>query len=143
MSKGGILVVVALLCVAAVATLWASAGHAVWSISVVDLKGEPLGSFTLELTDESADTCMGGVWKKARVVQTSFDPLAERMEAKDYFPTYDADSEVLTIQLNPPDLCDAYVLLRGKFSGHEASGDYHTWGFGGATPLGTFTAKRL
>jgi len=110
---------------------------------VVGLKGEALGSFTLELTDESAETCMGGVWKKGRVVQTSFQPLTERMKAKDYFPTYDADGEVLTIQLNPPDLCDAYVLLRGKFSGEEASGDYHAWGFGGSTPLGTFTAKRL
>jgi len=142
-SKSGILVVVALSCVAAVAALWASAGHAVWSISVIGLKGEALGTLTLELTGESADTCMGGDWKKIRVVQTSFQPVAERMEAIDYFPTYEADGEVLTIQLNRPDICDAYELLSGKFSGREGRGDYSTLGLGGGTRLGTFAAKKL
>ena len=143
MSKSGILVVVALLCVAAGSALWASADHPVWSISVVGLKGKASGTFTLELTDEKADTCMSGDWKKARVVQSSFQPLTKRLEAKDYFPTYEADGEVLTIQLNSPGLCDAYELLSGKFSGREGRGDYSSEGLFGGTALGTFTAKRL
>ena len=95
MSKGGILVIVALSCVAAVAALWASAGNAVWSISVVGLKGEALGTLTLELTNESARTCMSGDWKKARVIQSSFQPLATQLETKDYFPTYEEDGDGL------------------------------------------------
>ncbi len=143
MSKGWMLAVVAVLCVAAGAALWASAGNAVWSISVVGLKGEALGTFTVELTDESAQSCMSGDWRKVRVVQSTFQPLTTHLESKDYYPSYEADGEVLTIQLNSPGLCDAYVFLGGTFSGREGRGDYRTMGLDGGEPLGTFTAKRL
>ena len=139
MSKGGILIIVALLCATAVA---ASAGNPVWSISVFGLKGEPLGDLTLELADESADTCVSGAWKKARLLQSSFQSLAKLFETKDYFPTYESDGEVLTIQLNSPRMCDAYLLLTGKFSTRDGSGDYTSTGLGGGELRGTFTAKK-
>jgi hypothetical protein len=142
MSKDGILVIVALLCVAPVAAHAASARGAIWLIDVVGLKGKSLGTVTLELTDESASTCMSGDWKKAHLVRSSFQLLAKQLETKKYFPTYEANGQVLTIQLNPPDLCDAYLLLSGKFSEHEGKGDYNALGLGGVTRLGTFTAKR-
>ena len=69
----------------------------VWSLNVVGLKGESLGILTLELTDESASTCMSGEWKKSHLIQSSFQSLAEQFETKDYFPTYEADGQVLTI----------------------------------------------
>jgi hypothetical protein len=140
MSKGGILIVVALLCAAVVA---ASARDPVWSISVLGVKGESLGALTLELTDESADTCISGDWKKARLLQSSFPSLAKLFETKGYFPAYELNGKDITIQLNSPGMCDAYRLLTGKISAREGSGDYTSTGMFGGEKLGTFTAKRL
>ena len=109
---------------------------------MVGLKGEVLGTVTLELSDESARTCMAGAWKKARIIQSSFQSFSKQFEAKDYFPTYEATGETLTIQLNSPNLCDAYLFLSGKFTEREGKGDYFAEGLGGVNPLGTFTAKR-
>jgi hypothetical protein len=118
------------------------ATRSVWSISVVGLKGESLGAFTLQLSDESTDTCMSGQWKKARLLQSSFQSLSKRVDDKDSFLTYEIDGQVLTIQLNSPRLCDAYVMLSGKFSEREGKGEYFSEGLGGANHLGTFTAVR-
>jgi hypothetical protein len=140
MSKGGILIVVALLCAAVVA---ASARDPVWSINVTGVKGESLGALTLELTNESARTCLSGDWKKARLLQSSFQSLAKLFESKGYFPTYELNGADLTIQLNSPGMCDAYILLTGKLSARDGSGDYTSEGLGGGELRGTFTAKRL
>lgn len=142
MCQHKLLVVIALLFVAPIAAQAASAEGPVWSISVVGLKGEPLGTITLELTDEKADTCMSGEWKKARLIQSSFPSLVTEFETKDYFPTYEAKGHVLTIQLNPPGLCDAYLFLSGHFTERDGKGDYRTFGLGYGNSLDTFTAKR-
>lgn len=119
-----------------------SANAPVWSISVVGLKGEALGTITLQLMDESANTCMSGDWKKARLISSSFQSPAKQFETGDYFPTYERKGHKLTVQMNPPGLCDAYLFLSGKFGEREGKGDYTGEGLGGVTPLGTFTAKR-
>ena len=124
------------------AALAASATHSVWSINVVGLKGESLGTFTLELLDESTDTCMSGEWKKARLIQSSFQSLPKRVDDQGYFPTYETNGQNLTIQLNSPRLCDAYVMLSGKFTEREGRGEYFSESLGGANHLGTFTAER-
>jgi hypothetical protein len=136
------LVIVALLCSTPIVAQAESATGPIWSINVVGLKGEPLGTVTLELTDEGARTCMSGDWKKARLIQSSFQSPTKQLETKDYFPTYEANGQTVTIQLNPPGLCDAYLMLSGKFSGNDGNGDYNSLGLGGVRPLGTFTAKR-
>ena len=141
MSKDRIVFVVALL-FTPIAAQAAPATGSVWSIKVVGLKHESLGAVTLELTDENARTCMSGEWKKARLISSSFQSPAKRFETKDYFPTYEINGQTLTIQMNPPGLCDAYLFLSGKFSDREGKGDYDALGLGGAIPLGTFTAKR-
>jgi hypothetical protein len=141
MSRGRITFIVALL-LTFIAAPAASAAGPVWSINVFGLKGEALGTVTLELTDEDARTCMSGEWKKARLVKSSFQSPTKRYETRDYFPTYEADGQTLTIQMNPQGLCDAYLFFIGKFSDREGKGDYKALGLGGATPLGTFTAKR-
>lgn len=120
----------------------ASVTHSVWSINVVGLKGELLGTFTLELSDESTDTCMSGEWKKARLVRSSFPALPNPVDSKSYFPTYESDGQTLTIQLNSPRLCDAYLMLSGKFTDREGKGEYFSESLGGANHLGTFTAER-
>ena len=79
------------------ATLTFAEPGSVWSLNVVGLKGESLGTVTLELTDESASTCMSGEWKKAHLIQSSFQSPAKQFETKDYFPTYETDGQVLTI----------------------------------------------
>jgi|SRR3954471_15543986 hypothetical protein len=142
MSKDRILVIVALLCFSPVAAQAESVTGSVWSISVLGLKGESLGTITLGLTDESARTCMSGEWKRARLISSSFQSPAKQFETGDYFPTYETKGQILTIQMNPPGLCDAYLFLKGKFTEHEGKGDYVALGLGGATPLGTFTAKK-
>jgi len=75
----------------------ASAPGTVLSLSVAGLKGESLGILTLELSDESARTCMSGEWKKARIIQSSLQSLAMEFETKNYFPTYETDGQILTI----------------------------------------------
>jgi hypothetical protein len=124
------------------AVLTASAIRSVWSINVVGLKREALGEFTIELSDESTDTCMSGEWKKARLVKSSFQLLSKRVEDKSYFPTYERDGQTLTIQLNSPGLCDAYMMLSGKFAERDGKGEYFSESLGGANHLGTFTAER-
>ena len=142
MSKVDIIAVAALLCFTHLAAHAAPAQ--VWSVSVIDLKSEPLGTVTLELTDESTHTCMAGKeWKKARVIDSSFPSLARLFETKGYFPTYTEDGpHAITIQLNPSTLCDGYLFLGGKFTEHEAKGDYFTFNMHGGDKLGTFTAKK-
>jgi len=133
--------IAALLCFTSLAAHAAS--DSVWAVNVVGLKGEPLGTLTLELTDESTSTCMAGNWKKARLVESSFPSLARLFEEKGYFPTYQKDGPAaLTIQLYPATVCDAYLFLGGKFTGREAEGDYFTFNMHGGDNLGTFTAKR-
>jgi hypothetical protein len=124
------------------AALAASAMRSVWSISVAGLKGESLGAFTLELSDESTGTCMSGQWKKAHLIRSSFKLLSKLADDKGYFPTYETDGQTLTIQLNSPGLCDAYVMLSGKFTERAGKGEYFSEGLGGAIHLGTFTAER-
>jgi len=119
-----------------------SLSRSVWSINVVGLKGEPSGTFTLELTDEGTDTCMSGEWKKARLIQSSFQVIPNPSDDKGYFPTYEVDGQTLTIQLNSPGLCDAYLMLSGKFTEREGRGKYFSESLFGGHHLGTFTAKR-
>jgi hypothetical protein len=114
----------------------------VWSIKLVGLKGEPLGNVTLEFTDENAKTCMSGEWKKTRIINRSFQSPDNKFETKEYYPTYEVNDHVVTIQLNPPDLCDAYIMLDGDFREREGEGRYNVMGLDGVSPLGTFTAKR-
>jgi len=142
MSKQRIFVVIALLFANPLAAQAASATAPVWSISVVGLKGEALGTITIQLTDENANTCMSGNWKKARLISSSFQSPAKQFQTGDYFPTYERKGHELTVQMNPPGLCDAYLFLSGKFGEREGKGDYTGEGLGGVTPLGTFTAKR-
>ena len=120
----------------------APAPGSVWSISIVDLKGKSLGTITLELTDESTHTCMSGEWKKTRLISSSFQSPEKALESKEYIPTYETEGQTLTIQLNPPNLCDAYLFLTGKFTERDGKGDYTTYGLGGGIPRGKFTAKR-
>lgn len=109
---------------------------------MLGLKGEPLGSFKIELLEEDTDTCMSGHWKKARLIQSSFQLLTQTIGDKAYFPTYEANGEKLTIQLNPPRLCDAYVMLEGKFTKRKGKGEYFGMGLGRVDRLGTFTAEK-
>jgi hypothetical protein len=124
------------------AALAASATRSVWSIDVVGLKGESLGAFTIELSDESTGTCMSGQWKKARLISSSFQLFSKLVDDKSYFPTYETDGQTLTIQLNSPRLCDAYVMLSGKFTERDGRGEYFSESLGGANHLGTFTAEK-
>lgn len=127
----------------------AATPRSIWSINIVGLKGEPLGAITMELSGESARTCMSGEWKKVRVIESSFPSLkdqarinGEQFGIKEIFPTYRTDGQIVVVQLNPPGLCDAYELLSGQFTERDGRGDYVAMGLRGIIPMGTFSAKR-
>ena len=124
------------------ATQVAASPGSIWSINVVGLKGEPLGTVKLEFLNENVRTCMEGKWKRARLVESSFPSIAKLFGTKDDFPTYEENGQNLRIQLNPPGLCDAYLFLHGRFTEQGGKGDYLALGLGGAKFLGAFTAKR-
>ncbi len=108
------------------------------------LKGESLGNFTIELSDEiGARSCGGGFLKKARLMQNSVQSVAKEAETKGYFPTYWAHGERLMIELDQPGVCDGGLVVEGKFAPREGKGDYFSVSRGNFRhPLGTFTAVK-
>jgi len=113
----------------------------VWSINLFDLKGESLGSFTIQLLDESGNWFGESNVRKARLLQSSVrsPPFLREFATKGYFPTYRADGERLTILLSH--VSDYSLSLSGTFTAREGKGNYAEWGRGFQRPLGTFTAK--
>jgi len=75
-----------------------------WVFDLYDAKGRPDGSISFRVTDETADTCLGGDWKRLVVLQESNSSTRN--------PAYSIQGRNLQILLST-ELCDAYDQLLG------------------------------
>lgn len=92
----------------------------VWAFVVVDKKGRMVGSMTLRFTDQPAETCIGGDWKKVEILRSSGDP--KRKGGTAAFvplgvaqPSYSLKGRALQIGLTA-NICDAYDEFTGELS---------------------------
>ncbi len=110
----------------------------VWTLRIQDLKHREVSVATIKFSNNVADSCMAGKWRRV-VVQSS------TTKDKDFFPLSEPLSYALEgseITIGRMDICDAYLHLTGKLNGAAVRGAYSSTGLGGSTVLGAFTLKR-
>lgn len=108
-----------------------------WRLRVMDLNNQLKVDATIRLTNESAQSCMGGSWKRA-VVE------AKTAQAIDFFPlqplAYKLERNVLT--LGRTQICDGYLFLTGKMESPTIRGSFDAVGWG-SKKLGTFSLQKI
>jgi hypothetical protein len=109
---------------------WASGNK--WRFVVADT-GKPSREVTFVVTDEPAETCMSGEWKRLDVSGDSALHLNQ--------PAYSVSGRNLQIQLST-DLCDAYDMLVGSLQGASFSGTHRFSGLRGSQDFGPVTGTK-
>ncbi|MET4674913.1 MULTISPECIES: hypothetical protein [unclassified Luteibacter] len=109
-----------------------------WNLAVENPEHRVVTTLTVEFTDEQAESCLGGDWKTVKVISSTtgdeaFFPRSEPL-------AYQIEQDQLTIGRNQ--MCDAYLLLKGKLGEPQVKGDYFSFGMGGSFPLGYFELSR-
>jgi hypothetical protein len=101
-----------------------------------DAKGQPVRRIAVALTDEPAESCLGGEWKKVRVIADDANGTAK--------PVYREDNGKLEVLLVNT-MCDAYDSYIGTLRGGRFSGEHVQYGWGSKTVgqvSGVFIAKQ-
>ena len=109
-----------------------------WQLRVFDLHNLVKVEATIRFTNEPAQSCMGGAWKRviveARDAQAeSFFPLSEPL-------TYSLEGNRLT--LGRTRVCDAYLFLSGPAGRSMITGSYDAVGWG-RRQLGSFVLGKI
>ena len=109
-----------------------------WSLKVENPSHHLVTTLTIEFTNKSAHSCLGGNWKSVNIVyatteDTHFYPVSDSL-------SYNIENNQITIGRN--EICDAYLMLSGAFSGETIRGEYYSFGLGGSSTLGFFTLSR-
>jgi hypothetical protein len=123
-------------CLAAEAYAQEPGSH--WQLRVMDMQNQVRVEATIRLSDETAESCMGGTWKRAVVEATT-------ARAEDFFPVtgplaYKLEHGVLT--LGQTQVCDAYLFLTGKTEGQLVQGAYDAVGWS-SKRLGSFSLQKI
>lgn len=101
-----------------------------------DAGGQPVRTIAVALTDEPGKSCLGGEWKKARVIADDADRTAEPV-----YRQHDGKLEVLLVNT----MCDAYDSYIGTLRAGRFSGEHVQYGWGSKTVgqvSGVFIAKQ-
>ncbi len=104
-----------------------------WVLVLLDEEGEVARSLTVRFTDQRADSCTEGDWRRVEI-------LAERPARHPSYlgkPAYELHGSALTIDLSA-NLCDNYYTLRGRLTENGVSGSHASGGMFGGKVLGTF-----
>jgi hypothetical protein len=119
------------------------AGHgqelrSTWRLRVMDMHKQVKVEATIRFTNETAESCMGGTWKRVivetKAVQTEkFLPLGGPL-------AYRIENGLLT--LGRTERCDDYLFLTGTATGSIIKGTYDAVGWG-STKLGSFSLTKL
>lgn len=104
-----------------------------WTIVEFNDSGENVRTLGLKLTDEPADTCMSGDWRKVKVVS---DPARYARES-----AYALSRNRLEILLNTG-LCDAYDSYIFDKDASLGRGEHVAYGMFGGKTLGRVVAYR-
>lgn len=110
-----------------------------WRLRVMDSQHRMKVDATIRFTAETAESCMGGTWKRIVVeAETAHEaalfPLAEPL-------AYELERGVLTIGRTA--VCDGYLFLTGKSEAGDISGKYDAVNIGSSKTLGYFSLKEF
>lgn len=110
----------------------------VWRLRVDDLQHAVKIDATIRFTDEPANSCMSGGWKRIVVETTS-------VVADNFFPlssplAYKLEGNSLTV--GRTDTCDGYLFLQGRRASTAIEGTYDAVGWG-SKRLGAFSLQKM
>jgi hypothetical protein len=84
-----------------------------WKLTVFNRRYRPMGTMTIVFTDEDAESCVGGSWRRVKVLD--YDPSIERAAyVKGEHYSYQLVGQYLSIGLN--EICDDYFDMSGQLS---------------------------
>jgi hypothetical protein len=112
----------------------------VFAVQIENPLHQPVGSMRVRLTNEVANSCLKGDWKRLEI---------ESFETKNasFFPFHDKLSyriDGATFVIGRNEVCDSYLHLRGLLTMGAVQGEYISFGISGGKVLGYFnghTAK--
>jgi hypothetical protein len=112
---------------------------------VSDTHGVPVGTFTLELTAEPAETCIAGSWLRAKPIASDLKilDLASWWSHESLAPSYQISGRLLSVQLNGGNICDDYVEVTAKLAPQGAKGVLQSGGMFGGDRYGHVVVERL
>jgi len=125
----------------AVSALRAKYAHGIpWTITLSDSKGGPLGELDVVVTNEHAESCLGGLNEGAVKVEfTRAKNLSKTLRLGPYGIAQFSGDE-LTVDLTGQ-WCDAYILMSGSVASDGTSkGRLSTLGLSGGKDIGTYQA---
>ena len=104
-----------------------------------DLKKQTQVLAVVRFSEQSAPSCMAGMWKLLVV-----ESIAK--QSGQFFPistvlAYTLQDGFLTF--GRTEICDGYLFLSGPMKTGMVSGDFSTLSIGGGQQLGTFTLRRI
>ena len=108
-----------------------------WLLTIENLDHEEVASLVVQFTENEAQSCLGGAWKRIVVLESKttderFFPVTSPL-------SYNVDGSTLTIGRN--EVCDAYLHLRGSLENGAARGPYYSFGWR-HQDLGFFVLRR-
>lgn len=113
------------------------AADSVWTF-VTAHKAGASESLTFRVTDESADTCMSGVWRKLELVEGQVASIAGiRSKA-----AFSVDGRFLWVSLNA-NWCDANDDIRGELRAARFEGERSVGGITGSSIVGSVEGWRV
>ena len=109
-----------------------------WAVRIENLQHQVVTTITIEFTNDPAESCFGGNWKRVIV-------KSDQTSDKHFFPfneplSYELEKGGLVIGRN--EVCDGYLHLKGNFRDSVAKGEYIGFGLGGGERLGYFSLSR-
>jgi hypothetical protein len=111
-----------------------------------DSDRKPLGTFTLELTNEPARTCVsGGGWRRAKPIDSNLSvmPLDVWWRDQNLSPSYQISGRHLSVLLNGGNICDAYPEVSAELTATGARGYLGEGGIYGGRKYGEVVVERL
>jgi hypothetical protein len=109
---------------------------AVWTFVATKKSGER-DSFTFRLTNEVAQTCEGGTWRKLEVLSGHI----LQVSAGPSQPAFRVEGAFLSINLIAP-WCDVYDKILGRLDGNTFTGDREIGGITGRQVVGPVRGSR-
>lgn len=125
-----------LMCAGAAAAQGVKLAGGSLGFSEQDAKGQQVRRIAVALTDKPGKSCLGGDWKKVRVIADNADRTAEPV-----YRQQDGKFEVLLVNT----MCDAYDSYIGTLRVDRFSGAHVQYGWGSRTVgqvSGVFIAKQ-
>jgi hypothetical protein len=112
--------------------------HSPWRLRVMDMRNQVKVEATIRFTNETAESCMAGSWKRV-IVET------KATQTEEFFPlggplAYRMEHGLLT--LGRTERCDDYLFLTGTATRPIIKGSYDAVGWG-STKLGSFSLTKL